>query len=97
MVTTSQKRKSTSYGVNGLGLRKAGATIAAEDCATAHELMAMFGWTTLKQAEVYTRADRVKLADSGMHHLDPDHSANESVPPDSGVEAGGTIKGKKAC
>lgn len=80
------------------GLRKAGATIAAEDGATAHELMAMFGWTTLKQAEVYTRkVDRIKLADSGMHHLDPDHSTNESVPPDQAVEAGGTIKGKKAC
>jgi Phage integrase family len=38
------------------GTRKAGATIAAENGATAHMLMAMFGWDTLKQAEVYTRA-----------------------------------------
>ena len=45
------------------GLRKAGATIAAESGATAHELMAMFGWRKLDQAEVYTRAaDRKRLA-----------------------------------
>lgn len=46
----------------GHGLRKAGATLAAENGASAHELMAMFGWTKLAQAEVYTRrADRRKL------------------------------------
>jgi len=38
------------------GVRKAGATVAAENGATAHQLMAMFGWDTLKQAEVYTKA-----------------------------------------
>jgi integrase len=37
------------------GLRKAGATIAAENGATAHQLMAIFGWNTVKQAELYTR------------------------------------------
>ena len=40
------------------GLRKAGATIAAENGATAHQLMAIFGWKTLEQAEVYTRKVR---------------------------------------
>ena len=45
------------------GLRKAAATRAAENGATTHELMAMFGWLTVKQAELYTRAaDRRKLA-----------------------------------
>lgn len=45
------------------GLRKAGATIAANDGATVHELMAMFGWKRAAQAEVYTRAaDRRRLA-----------------------------------
>jgi integrase len=45
------------------GLRKAGATIAANSGATAHELMAMFGWKQISQAEVYTReADRVRLS-----------------------------------
>ncbi|MGD9542422.1 MAG: tyrosine-type recombinase/integrase, partial [Methylocystis sp.] len=42
------------------GLRKAGATIAAENGATAHQLMAIFGWKTLKQAEVYTKAAEQK-------------------------------------
>ncbi len=36
------------------GLRKAAATIAAENGATPHELMAMFGWSDLAQATHYT-------------------------------------------
>jgi hypothetical protein len=34
------------------GLRKAGATVAAENGATPHQLMAIFGWNTLAQAEL---------------------------------------------
>jgi len=37
-------------------LRRAAATRAAENGATAHELMAIFGWTDIKEAEIYTRA-----------------------------------------
>lgn len=37
------------------GLRKAGAVRAAENGATAHELMSIFGWKDIKQAELYTR------------------------------------------
>lgn len=49
------------------GLRKAGSTRAAENGATAHQLMAMFGWKTLAQAELYTRAaERARLAGDGM-------------------------------
>ncbi len=45
------------------GLRKAGATIAANNGATVHELMAMFGWSRMSMAEVYTKqADRERLA-----------------------------------
>lgn len=45
------------------GLRKAGATIAADAGATAHELMAMFCWSRLAEAERYTKdADRRRLA-----------------------------------
>jgi len=45
------------------GLRKAGATIAANAGATAHELMAMYGWSRLAMAEVYTKdADKLRLA-----------------------------------
>jgi site-specific recombinase XerD len=52
------------------GLRKSGATIAAEKGATPHELNAMFGWMTLKQAEVYTKmAEQKCLAASGMRRL----------------------------
>jgi integrase len=45
------------------GLKKAGATIAADNGATLHQLMAMFDWTTPSQAEPYTRqADQKRLA-----------------------------------
>jgi site-specific recombinase XerD len=40
------------------GLRKAGAVRAAENGATPHELMAIFGWLSLKEAERYTAAAR---------------------------------------
>jgi integrase len=46
------------------GLRKAGAAFLAERSgATPNQLLAIFGWTTLEQAEVYTRAaERRKLS-----------------------------------
>lgn len=45
------------------GLRKAGATIAANAGATPHQLMAMYGWTRLAEAERYTQeADRIRNA-----------------------------------
>lgn len=44
------------------GVRKLAATLAAEGGATAHELMAQFGWAKIKQAEHYTKkADRKRL------------------------------------
>jgi integrase len=53
------------------GLRKAGATIAAENGATELQLMAIFGWDTMKEAERYTRkANRNRLAEEGMHLLE---------------------------
>lgn len=52
------------------GIRKADATIAAENGATGHQLMGMMGWTTLKQAEIYTRkAERKRLGTAGAPHL----------------------------
>lgn len=49
------------------GLRKAGAALAAENGATAQQLMAIFGWSTLKEAERYTRAASLrKLVADGM-------------------------------
>jgi integrase len=50
------------------GLRKAGASRAAENGATAAQLMAIFGWRDISQAEHYTRgADQKRLAGSSMH------------------------------
>ena len=57
-------------GLSAHGIRKAAATRAAEAGATPHELMAMFGWLTLAQAERYTQqAQRRVLADSGMRKV----------------------------
>jgi integrase len=50
------------------GLRKAGACIAAENGATEPQLMSIFGWTTLKQVQLYTRQVRdARLAEESMH------------------------------
>jgi integrase len=49
------------------GLRKAGATIAAENGASERQLMAIYGWTEAEQAAKYTRkASRKKLAGEAM-------------------------------
>ena len=53
------------------GLRKAAAIRAADDGATAHELLATFGWIDIKEAEIYTRAaDRKRLAARAMGKLE---------------------------
>jgi integrase len=53
------------------GLRKAGATIAANKGATSRQLMAIFGWDSIKMAELYTQAaDQERLAESAMYLLD---------------------------
>ena len=47
------------------GLRKAAATYFAEQGATDHQLMAWFGWTTISQAQVYTKAaNRKRMAEA---------------------------------
>ena len=62
------------------GLRKAAATVAAENGATAHQLMAIFGWLSLKEAERHTRgAERKKLAERGMGLLVPLKTGTGSV------------------
>ena len=75
------------------GLRKAGATIAANNGATAHQLMAMFGWRMLKMAEQHTRAaDQQRLAEAAMHMLDTrEQTRTESCPT---VAPGGTFSAK---
>ncbi|MDX2289773.1 MAG: tyrosine-type recombinase/integrase [Hyphomicrobiaceae bacterium] len=52
------------------GLRKAGAVRAAEAGASTQQLMAIFGWQSLRHAERYTQAaNRDRLAADGMRHL----------------------------
>lgn len=71
------------------GLRKAGATIAAQNGATAHQLMAIFGWASIAQAQHYTlRVDRRRLAGEAMHLLAPEQGANEKTHPKSVVTKG---------
>jgi integrase len=79
------------------GLRKAGAAIAAENGATERQLMAIFGWSTMKEAARYTKAARQKvLAASGMKLLTLDQSPNKSVPLLPAPEDGGTFSAAKS-
>jgi integrase len=53
-------------GISAHGLRKAAATRFANHGATAHELMAWFGWKRITEAERYTRAANRKALAIGM-------------------------------
>jgi integrase len=78
------------------GVRKAGATIAAENGATEHQLMAIFGWDSPKQAGHYTRkVSRKRLAGDAMHMLVPRQSGNESVPLSRAMSKVGQKRGSK--
>ncbi|MFT6462856.1 MAG: integrase [Maricaulis maris] len=58
-------------GKSAHGIRKGLGDILAEIGCTAHQIMAILGHTTLKQAENYTRlADRKRMAGAGMAHLE---------------------------
>jgi integrase len=58
------------------GLRKAGATMAANNGASAHQLMAIFGWSTLEMAQRYTRtADQERLAKTAMQMITLENKA----------------------
>jgi integrase len=62
------------------GLRKAGATIAAENGATDRQLMALYDWTSEKQANVYTAAaNRKRLAAQAAQLIVRDQTANTEV------------------
>jgi integrase len=54
------------------GLRKAGATFAAENGANAMQLCAMYGWTDERMARKYVeRASRIRLAEQAANKLSP--------------------------
>jgi integrase len=53
----------------GHGLRKAGATIAAENGATEAQLMAIYGWETAKEAARYIKKARQKKLAAGAMGL----------------------------
>lgn len=72
------------------GLRKGGATIAANRGATPHQLKAIYGWSTLREANRYTEsADRERLARDGMHLVVPEQIDDKSSPPKTMVQKGG--------
>lgn len=84
------------------GLRKAGATIAAENGATEHQLMAIYGWESPKQAALYTRrADRRRLTGDAMHliavapPIEAEHIDNKSESPEPLIARGDSISVKK--
>jgi integrase len=63
------------------GLRKAGATRAANNGATVAQLEAIYGWSGGKMAALYTRAaDRERLARQAMRKLSRDDSENKPKP-----------------
>jgi hypothetical protein len=68
------------------GVRKIGATRAAENGATVAELEAIFGWQGGGMASLYTRAaDRARLAKVAMKKLERT-SSEQSIPsPDDKV------------
>src|SRR5262249_414493 len=77
------------------GLRKLGAIRCAQAGATAHQLMALFGWVTLKEAEHYTReANRVMLERDAATKLQAP-TGNKSSPLSPAVTKSGEIRGKK--
>lgn len=64
------------------GLRKAGATRAAENGATEKQLMALFGWTSGRMATHYTRkASQKRLAKESAHLLMDARNANRNPAP----------------
>jgi integrase len=74
------------------GLRKAGATIAADEGASDRELMALYDWTSAAQANVYTAAvNRKRLAEKTAQHIAAGSEREQkvshlSVPPKKSID-----------
>ncbi len=83
-------------GCSAHGLRKAGAAIAAENGATDFQLMSIFGWDTVKEAQRYTKAARRKqMAASGMPLLVQAESGTDVSHHGRAKSGGGDTRSKK--
>ena len=90
-----QCRMAGLTGRSAHGLRKLGAQRCVLAGASVHQLMALFGWTTLDQAELYTRkANRAKLEGDAATLLQG-LIGNKSVPLSPALASSGTLRGKK--
>jgi integrase len=88
-----QCRMAGLTGRSAHGLRKLSALRCVLAGATAHQIMAWHGWTTLKQGELYTRDfDRARAEGDTAKAL----IGNKSVPLSPAVTSSGTLRGKKA-
>lgn len=66
----SQAARAAGVRKSAHGVRKIAAQTAARNGATVHQLMAIFGWITIAQAEVYTReADRERMSSDAIGTL----------------------------
>jgi integrase len=78
------------------GLRKAGATRAADRGATERQLMAIFGWSSWRMASHYTRsADRKRAGRDAAALLLPVHVENEksrTIDPGAGIIENNVVK-----
>lgn len=78
------------------GLRKATGTRLAELGATEHQIMAVLGHSTTKEANRYTRkARQAGLAKAGMALFGQEQKLDTTVPLSEGLEKGGAISVKK--
>lgn len=84
-------RAARVQGKSAHGLRKAAATLAAENGATERELEAIFGWSGGRMATLYTKsANRSRLAAGAIGKLDRGETENRTpIPaPSAEVRAG---------
>ncbi len=78
------------------GIRKAAASILAEEGATASQLQAVFGWTKLETAETYVKkASARRLARDGLMLLNSEQKEGKILPLSGRIRSGGRKRGKK--
>jgi integrase len=96
-------------GLSAHGIRKCGAVRCVNAGATEHQLMALFGWETSKQAALYTRRANRRQLEAGaaplLQRMEPEGAQSENkkaaisgkkVPLFPVVPPSGTIRAKKS-